>query len=116
MQPDWEIWLDNQLSSSLAKIMQNELKIVVKSAYILKNANLDDKEIFIRAKQAGKIIIITKDADFPALVTQYDCPPKVIKLNTGNLPTALLWKKYSKNFTSAIKLLQKTKAEIIFIE
>ena len=116
MQRDWEIWLDNQLSSSLAKIMQNELKVVVKSAYILENANLDDKEVFSRAKRAGKIIIITKDADFPALVTQYGSPPKVIKLNTGNLPTKLLWKKYNKNFTSAIKLLKKTKAEIIFIE
>ena len=89
MQPDWEIWLDNQHSSSLAKIGQNEQKLVVKSAYILGNASLDDKEIFIRAWQVGKIIIITKDADFPAIVTQYGCPPKVIKLNTGNLPTAL---------------------------
>ncbi len=116
MQPEWEIWLDNQLSSSLAKLMQVELKFVVKSAFILEHANLEDKEIYMRAKRKGNIIIITKDADFPSLVTQFGCPPKIIKLNTGNLPTKLLWNKYAKNFKSAIKLLQKTKAEIIFIE
>ena len=32
------------------------------------------------------------------------------------MPTNLLWNKYQDNFKSAIKLLQKTKAEIIFIE
>ena len=116
MQHEWEIWLDNQLSSSLAKIMQSELKIIVKSAFILKSAKLSDKEIFDKAKKNGSIIIITKDADFPSLVTQYGSPPKIIKLNTGNLPANLLWKKYSTNFKSAIKLLQKTKTEIIFIE
>ena len=56
------------------------------------------------------------NADFPLLVTQFGSPPKVIKLNTGNQPTKLLWDKYRKNFKSAIKLLQNTDAEIIFIE
>ena len=116
MQPEWEIWLDNQFSSALAKKMQNEWGIIVKSAYILKHQNLEDKEIYLRAQQYARIIIITKDADFPSLATQYGCPPKIIKLNTGNMPTNLLWDKYKDNFKSAIKLLQKTKAEIIFIE
>lgn len=116
MQPKWEIWLDNQLSSQFAKMMQTELGIVVKSAYILKNKSLDDKEIFMQAKRQGNVIIITKDADFQILVTQYGSPPKIIKLNTGNLPTKLLWNKFRDNFKPAIKLLQKTEAEIILIE
>lgn len=113
MLPDWEIWLDNQFSSALAKMMHEELGIIVKSSFILKNKNLDDKEIFLRAQKSGKVIIVTKDADFPSLVTQYGCPPKIIKFNTGNMPTNLFWNKYRKNIKSAIKLLQKTKAEII---
>lgn len=116
MQPEWEIWLDNQLSSVLAKIMQSELGIVVKSSFILKHNDSDDLEIFSRAKKAGNVILISKDADFPTLITQYGSPPKVIKLNTGNLPTKSLWNKYKKNFKSAIKLLQKTGAEVIYIE
>jgi predicted nuclease of predicted toxin-antitoxin system len=116
MQPKWEIWLDNQFSSALAKKMQEEFSLIVKSSFILKSKNLDDKEIFLNAKKHGNVIIITKDADFPSLVTQYGCPPKIIKLNTGNMPTNILWEKHGNNFKSAIKLLLKTKAEIIFIE
>ena len=37
MQPEWEIWLDNQLPSAFAKIMQIEVNMVVKSSYVLKN-------------------------------------------------------------------------------
>ncbi len=116
MQPEWEIWLDNQLSSHFAKMMRAELGLTVKSAYVLRSKNLEDKEIFMRAKHKGNIIIITKDADFPALVAQYGSPSEIIKLNTGNLPTKLLWNKFGSSFKPAIKLLQKTKADIIFIE
>jgi len=116
MQPKWEIWLDNQFSSALAKMMHEELSLIVKSSFILKSKNLGDKEIFLNAKKQGNVIIITKDADFPSLVTQYGCPPKIIKLNTGNMPTKILWEKYRNNFKSAIRLLVKTEAEIIFIE
>ena len=108
--------VDNQFSSVLAKKMQVEWRIIVKSAYILQHKDLEDKEIYLRAQQKGHIIIITKDADFPSLVTQYGYPPKIIKLNTGNMRSNLLWDKYKDNFKSAIKLLQKTNAEIIFID
>ncbi|MEO6894323.1 MAG: DUF5615 family PIN-like protein [Ginsengibacter sp.] len=78
MLPDWEIWLDNQFSSALAKKMHDEWKMNVKSSFILKNKNLDDKEIFLNAKKNANVIIITKDADFPALVAQYGCPQKLL--------------------------------------
>lgn len=76
MQPKWEIWLDNQFSSALAKKMQEEFSLIVKSSFILKSKNLDDKEIFLNAKKHGNVII-TKDADFPSLVTQYGCLQKL---------------------------------------
>ena len=116
MQPEWEIWLDNQLSSSLARIMQNEFGIVVKSSFILKLKDLEDYDIYKLAKKYGNIILITKDADLPSLITQFGSPPKVIKLNTGNQRTNFLWNKYKSNLQSAIKLLQKTNAEVIYIE
>ncbi|MEP7255951.1 MAG: DUF5615 family PIN-like protein [Ferruginibacter sp.] len=116
MQPDWEIWLDNQLSSYLAKMMAEELNMPVMSAFKLGIKNFEDKEIYIRAKNKGKVILITKDADFPTLITEMGSPPKLIKLNTGNLPTQILWSKYKDNFITAIQILQTTDAEIIFIE
>ncbi len=97
-------------------MMQNELGIVVKSAFTLRHVDLKDKEIYMRAKEQGYVILITKDADFPSLVTQFGSPPKIIKLNIGTLPTKLLWNNYRKNFISAIRLLQSTNAEVIFIE
>lgn len=116
MQPEWEIWLDNQLSSAFAKIMQVEVDMVVKSSYVLKNKNLKDKEIFFLAQQKGFVIIVTKDADFSVLVTQFGSPPKIVKLNTGNMPTKLLWEKFGENVKSAIIILKETKEEIVFIE
>ena len=116
MPHSWEIWLDNQLSSVFAKMLQTELQVIVKSAFILDHLTLTDIEIFKKAKENGNIILITKDSDYPALVTQFGAPPKIIKLNTGNLPTKFLWDNYKLKFISAIKLLQNTNAEIIFIE
>lgn len=116
MQPEWEIWLDNQLSSLFAKLMQDELGVTVKSSFILGHKQLEDREIYERAKQKGFIILVTKDADFSSLITQFESPPKVIKLNTGNLPTRFLWNSYKQNFKSAIELPQSTDAEVIFIE
>ena len=116
MQPDWEIWLDNQLSSFLAKIMAEELKMSVVSPYKLGIKDAEDREIYVRAKSKGNVILITKDADFAALITEMGAPPKLIKLNTGNLPTQILWNKYKDNFITAIQILQTTDAEVIFIE
>jgi predicted nuclease of predicted toxin-antitoxin system len=109
MQHDWEIWLDNQLSSSLAKIMQSELNMNVKSAFILQSAKLPDKEIFDRAKKNGFIIIITKDADFPALVTQYGSPSKIIKLNIGNSSYKFVVDETFRRFKICYKVSSKNK-------
>jgi predicted nuclease of predicted toxin-antitoxin system len=87
--------------------MQNETGMVVKSSYILKHTKLPDKEIYNLAKQRGNVIIISKDADFSALVTQFGSPPKIIKLNSGNMPTKILWDTFGKKFLSAIKVLKK---------
>ena len=116
MQPDWEIWLDNQLSSFLAKIMSEELKMPVVSSFKLEIKDAEDREIYAMAKKKGNVILITKDADFPSLITEMGSPPKLIKLNTGNLPTQILWNRYKDNFITAIHILQTTDAEVIFIE
>lgn len=85
-------------------------------SYALNIKHLTDKEIFLQAQQRGFVIIVTKDADFAMLVTQFGSPPKIVKLNTGNMPTKALWKKFGENIKSAIKILKRTKSEIVFIE
>ena len=65
MQRDFEIWLDNQLPSILAKWMIEEFGFKVKSSFVLNIKEASDWEIYQRAKQTGNVIIISKDGDFP---------------------------------------------------
>ncbi len=51
MQPDWEIWLDNHISPIIAKWLKEELKMEVKSSYILQLYELSDYEIYLKAKE-----------------------------------------------------------------
>ena len=43
-----------------------------------------------RFAKANNLNILTKDTDFINLVTMQGFPPKVIRLNTGNLPTTII--------------------------
>jgi len=116
MQLDFEIWLDNQLPSVLAKWMANEFGFNVKSSFVLDIKEASDWEIYQRAKQKRNVIIISKDGDFPKILAQCGVPPKLIKLNTGNYPNKQLWNILKPVIKPAIEKLLNTEAEIIFIE
>lgn len=116
MLPSFEIWLDNQLPSILAKWMQQEFDFSVKSAYSLEIRESSDWEIFQRARQQKNVFIISKDGDFAKLISQHGVPPKLIKLNTGNLPYKQLWALLQPILKNAVERLQFTDTEIIFIE
>jgi predicted nuclease of predicted toxin-antitoxin system len=72
-------------NKSVWKELLKSITINLKISIYLKQKDLEDKEIFMQANQKGNITIITKDAGYPSLVTQYGCSPKIIKLNIGNL-------------------------------
>ncbi len=46
MQPDWEIWIDTNISPIIAKWMAEHTGLVVKSSYSLSLHYLIDKEIY----------------------------------------------------------------------
>jgi predicted nuclease of predicted toxin-antitoxin system len=71
---DWEIWLDCNLSPAIAKWMKEDTGWDVKSAYSLQLYHLADAEIYQKAKAAGKVILISKDADFPEFINRYGAP------------------------------------------
>ena len=117
MQPDFEIWLDNQLPSHLAKWIQDEFNFVVRSAYTLQIQTSSDWQIHQTAVASEKlIIIVSKDGDFPKIIGQAGTPPKLIKLNTGNMPIKELWHLLQPILQEAITILTTTDTEIIFIE
>ena len=114
--PDIEIWLDNQLPSHLAKWITEAYGWTVRSAYILQIKTAGDWEIYTMAKASDKlIVIISKDGDFSKIIEQNGTPPKLIKLNTGNMPSRMLWNLLKPLLPEALDLLMTT-AQIVFIE
>lgn len=116
MQPDWEIWLDHNLSPILARWIAEETKKIVKSSYTLQIQNLSDFDLYQKAKQNGRVILITKDSDLPALITQLGSPPKAIYLKIGNRKSLDLFNLIKPQLNKAIRILIDSSIQIIEID
>lgn len=77
------IWVDAQLSPSLAKWITETLGVSASAVRELGLRDAKDFEIFQSAREADAVVL-TKDADFPHLLAQHGPPPKVIWLTCGN--------------------------------
>ncbi|HWB92705.1 MAG TPA: DUF5615 family PIN-like protein [Puia sp.] len=116
MQPDWEIWLDTNISPVIAKWMNEETGIKVKSSYSLSLHNLADLDIYQRARAQGNVILLSKDADFPELISRLGSPPKLISLRIGNCDNRILWDFLRKHIQKALELLTTTDTDIVELE
>lgn len=116
MQPDWEIWLDTHISPAIAKWMGEYTGYSVKSAYALTLHALEDKAIYDMAKAQGKIIILSKDADFPELINRLGSPPKLINIRIGNCDNKALWGFLKPHIKEAIALLVSSDVDIIELD
>jgi predicted nuclease of predicted toxin-antitoxin system len=99
------IWLDAQLSPTLAKWITVQLNIPCKSLRELNLHISQDKVVFEKAK-AEKVIIITKDSDFVDLVTRFSDPPKIILLTCGNTSNQKLKEIFENKLSLALELLE----------
>lgn len=116
MQPDWEIWLDTNISPAIAKWMNDETGIIVKSSYSLSLHNLTDLDIYQRARAQGNVILLSKDADFPELISRLGSPPKLISLKIGNCDNRTLWDFLRKHIQKVFELLTTTDTDIVELE
>jgi predicted nuclease of predicted toxin-antitoxin system len=116
MQLDWELWLDVQISPVIAKWLSEETGLSVKSAYITGLNDLSDREIYLKAKNAGKVILISKDADFPDLIGLLGAPPKLISIRIGNCDNKKLFEFLKANIKQAINYLINFDKDIIELE
>lgn len=116
MQPEWEVWFDCNLSPVIAKWLADATGWTVKSAYSLQLYRLTDFEIYQKAKEAGPVILVTKDTDLSAIVQQKGAPPKVISIKTGNCDNRLLWQRLQQKLIKAVQLLQHHSINTIEIE
>jgi predicted nuclease of predicted toxin-antitoxin system len=105
MQLDTEIWVDAQLSTYIAKFIQKEFNVKAKSKWTLGLKQASDLELFMLGKQHG-VIILTKDADFVELLSQYKAPPKIVSFTCGNTSNKTLSEILSREFTSILDVLK----------
>jgi predicted nuclease of predicted toxin-antitoxin system len=116
MQHNWEIWLDSNLSPIIAKWMAEETGWNVRSSYILGHSSLDDVSVYLKAKEQGNIILISKDSDFPDLISRSGAPPKLIFIQIGNTDNKVLWDFLKKNIHTAVEILTTTDVSIVELE
>ena len=112
----WEIWLDTQLSPIIAKWMSEYTGFTVKSSYSLNLHNLTDTAIYNKAKSQGNVILISKDADFPELISRLGSPPKLIVIKKGNCDNRVLWEFIKPNILKSVELLISSDVDIVELE
>jgi len=88
----------------------------VKSAYILSLHELDDLVIYQKAKDHGKVILLSKDSDFSELISRLGAPPKLINLKIGNCDNRTLWELIKPSIMEAVRLLADTDIDIVELE
>ncbi|MHB8208414.1 DUF5615 family PIN-like protein [Mucilaginibacter sp.] len=88
----------------------------VKSSYALQSNTLSDLDIYNSARAKGNVIIISKDADFPELISRLGSPPKLIVIKKGNCDNREMWAFIKPNIVKAVNLLTSSDIEIIELE
>lgn len=100
------LWLDEQLSPSLAGWIARQFELVAQPVRDLGFGRASDPEIFLAAREAGAIVM-TKDQDFVRLLERHGPPPKVIWVTCGNTSNERMREVLTAALSSALELLGK---------
>jgi predicted nuclease of predicted toxin-antitoxin system len=100
------IWLDAQLSPTIATWITQEFSVPAVAVRDLGLRDAKDREIFFAARQANAIVM-TKDADFVQLVEQSGPPPQVILLTCGNTSNPQLMQILKRTFDQTMEWIRK---------
>ncbi|WP_028298480.1 DUF5615 family PIN-like protein [Olivibacter sitiensis] len=96
--------------------MGDYLKLTVRSSYTLDFHFLDDFTIYQRAKSHDNVVLISKDADFPELISRLGAPPKLINLKIGNCSNQSLWDQIRPRIKQALQLLMNKEIDIVELQ
>jgi predicted nuclease of predicted toxin-antitoxin system len=77
------IWLDEQLSPSLAGWISRRFKVSTTPVRELGLQNASDRAIFFAAREAGAVVL-TKDQDFVRMLELHGPPPRIVWITCGN--------------------------------
>jgi predicted nuclease of predicted toxin-antitoxin system len=99
------IWLDAQLSPSLASWLSERFGLTALAVRDLGLRDATDRAIFAAARAAGAVVI-TKDRDFAELLAQFGPPPQILWLTCGNTTNARLRQLFDLLLPPALQLLR----------
>jgi predicted nuclease of predicted toxin-antitoxin system len=105
------IWIDAQLSPRLAQWIADQVAVEAVAVRELGLRDAGDMEIF-RAACEADVVVLTKDADFPHLLSQHGPPPKIIWLTCGNTSNSRLEEILSHALVKAMRLLEAGEAMV----
>lgn len=87
--PPLTIWLDVHLSPAIGAWITDRFGVPCRMLRDMGHVQSEDDDVFEKARSAG-IVMLTKDADFAALVARHGPPPQVLMLRCGNTSNARL--------------------------
>jgi len=101
-----EIWIDAQLSPSLALWINQSYKsiLVAHSIRSLGLRDAGDELIFQKAK-AQRAVIMSKDYDFVKLLERFGHPPQIIWITCGNTSNNHMREILKKHFSTIVEML-----------
>jgi predicted nuclease of predicted toxin-antitoxin system len=100
------IWLDNQLPPALAAWARAALSVECVAIRDLALQRALDLEIFRAARAAGALVM-TKDADFAALVNEHGVPPQIVLITCGNTSNAHLREVLETAWPTVLAMLER---------
>jgi predicted nuclease of predicted toxin-antitoxin system len=99
------IWLDAQLSPSVAAWIRATFGIECHAVRDLGLRDAKDPSIF-QAARAADAVVMTKDSDFIEMLQRLGPPPKVLWVTCGNTSNARLREILNRDLPAAIARLQ----------
>ena len=105
------IWLDEHLSPQLASWIVQTFGCEAVHIRDLGLARAEDQHVFHAARQANAFLL-TKDADFIALLERFGPPPHVIWLTCGNTSNANLKRSLQRSLQAAVGALEGGEAVV----
>lgn len=100
------IWIDAQLSPDLALWLTEQFRVEARAVRDVHLRDAKDLEIYEAARRAGAVVM-TKDADFLALLERFGAPPQVIWITCGNTSNARLREILREALPTTLKLLEQ---------
>lgn len=113
MQPNWEFWIDSQISPIIAKWLKEKRGFESKSSYSLNLTGVADLDIYNLARKQGRVVIVSKDTDFSHIIQTLGSPPKLINVIMGNCTNSDLWQVLDLHLNEILRLFSEEGVDII---